>query len=137
MVEGEAKRGEIKFINDIDTKLKVFADPSHTYRIFHNLLRNAVQAMQTDGIDEAAPVLEVAASEVDGKVSVRIIDTGSGLPQKAQDNLFKAFTSAGREGGTGLGLTIARELARSQGGNLRLESTSKDGTVFIVELPSV
>ena len=136
MVEGGAKRGRIKFINDIDTKLKVMADPTHSYRIFHNLLRNAVQAMHGEDSAKSAE-LHVEASDVDGKVSVRIIDTGPGLPQKAQDNLFKAFTSVGREGGTGLGLTIARELARSQGGNLRLESTSKDGTVFVVELPAV
>lgn len=137
MVEGGAKRGQIKFINDIDTKLKVMADPTHSYRIFHNLLRNAVQAMRLEDASEVEPVLHVEASELDGKVSIRIIDTGPGLPKKAQDNLFKAFTSAGREGGTGLGLTIARELARSQGGNLRLESTSKDGTIFVVELPSI
>ncbi len=136
MVENGARQHKIKFINDINTTLKVKADPTHSYRIFHNLLRNAVQAMQTEYPNNIVPVLQVEASEKDGKVSVRIIDTGPGLPQKAQDNLFKAFTSAGREGGTGLGLTIARELARSQGGNLRLESTNEDGTVFVVELPS-
>ena len=51
--------------------------------------------------------------------------------------MFKAFTSAARKGGTGLGLTISRELARAQGGNLQLESTSGTGTVFVVSLPGV
>lgn len=119
-----------KFTNKIDTGLYVLADPDHSYRLFHNLLRNAVQAMQ--GCDVKS--LSVDASLMDGRVCMRISDTGTGLPAKAKENLFKAFTST-RKGGTGLGLTIARELARAQGGNLRLESTGKEGTIFVVSLP--
>lgn len=120
-----------QFTNKIDTKLHVFADPDHTYRLFHNLLRNAVQAMQ----GRETKALSVEASEMDGKICIRITDTGGGLPARAKENLFKAFTST-RKGGTGLGLTIARELARAQGGNLQLESTGEEGTVFMVSLLS-
>lgn len=120
------------FINTIGTNLQVFADPDHTYRLFHNLLKNAVQAMQ----EGETKTLTIDADVRDDKTLIRITDTGPGLPAKARKNLFKAFTST-RKGGTGLGLTIARELARAQGGNLQLESTGEAGTVFVVSLPSV
>ncbi|PHR60695.1 MAG: hypothetical protein COA43_06020 [Robiginitomaculum sp.] len=125
-------KNKTKFINNIAPELHVFADPDHTYRLFHNLLRNAVQAMEHSDIK----TLVVEASDVDGKTIIRIIDTGPGLPVAAQENLFKAFTASTHAGGTGLGLTIARELARAQGGNLQLESTTETGTVFVVGLPS-
>ncbi|MBL4870949.1 MAG: HAMP domain-containing histidine kinase, partial [Robiginitomaculum sp.] len=127
----------IKFTNKIDSQLKVNIDPTHTYRIFHNLFRNAVQAMQGDDAGKNTNKLTVSAVKFDEKVSVLIIDTGPGLPDNVRNNLFKAFTTGVGKGGTGLGLTIARELARAQGGNLLLEKTGVDGTTFIVELPSV
>ncbi len=130
MVETGVETGRVSFTNHIARTTKITADPDHTYRIFYNLFSNAVQAMQ----GSPQKNLSVKAQIIDNKVSVRIIDTGPGLPKKAQDNLFKAFTSAAK-GGTGLGLTIARELARAQGGNLMLESTSDAGAVFVVNLP--
>jgi len=67
-------------------------------------------------------------------ISILVKDTGPGLPDKAKDNLFKAFASASGHGSTGLGLTISQDLAREQGGDIMLESTSKEGTVFAVSL---
>ncbi len=127
-----AEEGKVKFINKIDSKLQIMADPDHTYRIFHNLFRNALQAMQ----DSDQKVLTVEAEPMDDKICIRVIDTGSGVPKSAQKNLFKAFTSSTSQGGTGLGLTISRELARAQGGNLVLENTSKSGTIFTLNLPA-
>jgi len=121
----------IVFENKIDTNLQAYIDPDHTYRIFHNLCRNAVQAM----VDSPVKTLTVSAECADDKINVSITDSGPGLPERARENLFKAFTSSVRKGGTGLGLTIARELARAQGGNLLLERTDATGTVFIVSLP--
>ncbi len=129
-----AEAGKVKFVNDVDSNLKIMADPDQTYRIFHNLFRNAVQALLASNV-EAKNILKVKASIKDDKVRVQVIDTGTGLPKKAQENLFKAFTSSARSGGTGLGLTIARELARAQGGNLILDKTGPEGTIFIVGLP--
>ena len=86
--------------------------------------------------ESAHKVLKVKAVLKDGKIYIRVTDTGPGLPLIVQENLFKAFTSAARQGGTGLGLTIARELARANGGNLQLETTGSEGTVFIVSLPA-
>ncbi len=127
------EQGQVHFVNEVDHKLVVQTDPDQTYRIFHNLFRNAVQAMG----ECEHPELRVMARTKDDKVCIFIKDSGPGLPRKARENLFKAFTSAGRKGGTGLGLTISRELARAQGGNLSLVKSDETGTEFVLELKQI
>lgn len=126
-----AEEGLVTFSNKIPTDLVVRADPDQVYRVFHNLFRNAVQAMA----DSEEKRLTVHAEAMDDKSCIDVMDTGPGLPKTAMDNLFKAFTSSVRKGGTGLGLTISRELARANGGNLTLKNTDENGTVFNVALP--
>ncbi|HHL43582.1 MAG TPA: HAMP domain-containing histidine kinase [Hellea balneolensis] len=126
-----AEEGQVKFTNKVPHNLQALVDPDHTYRIFHNLFRNAIQAMTKSDTQD----LSVDAKIKDDKLHINISDTGPGLPEKAKSNLFKAFTSSTTKGGTGLGLTISRELARAQGGNLILEKTGPDGTTFTVCLP--
>ena len=136
-------RSVIDWVNDIPTDMTVTADPDQTYRIFNNLFRNAVQAISThDG--DMAPTLRADAKPVDIKdedgetvgqdIIIRVIDNGPGLSADARSALFKPFTGTAK-GGTGLGLTISRELARAHGGDLRMETTSEAGTVFTVVLP--
>ena len=86
--------------------------------------------------DEAQRDLSVEAVPAGENITIRVIDTGPGLPDKAKDNLFKAFASSTGRGNTGLGLTISKELARDLGGDLLLESTGKSGTIFNVTLRS-
>ncbi len=126
-----ASQGMVVFKNKVSRNLEVYCDPDHTYRILYNLFRNALQAMQ--GQKEAKLVVD--ANIKHDKAFIHIRDNGKGLAKSAQKNLFKAFTSATKKGGTGLGLTISRELARAQGGNLTLEYTGISGTSFILTLP--
>lgn len=121
----------VSFENKVPHQLKVFADPHHSYRIFHNLFRNAAQAMQ----DIEGAKIWVEANISNDKAFIYIHDNGPGIPKSAKDDLFKAFTTAAKQGGTGLGLTISRELARGQGGNLSLEKTAANGTIFVVTFP--
>lgn len=124
----------ITFTNKIPSEMIVTADKDHTYRIFHNLFRNACQAMAKMREDDAVRNLSVEAVPSGDHISILVKDTGPGLPDKAKDNLFKAFASASGRGSTGLGLTISQDLAREQGGDIVLESTSPEGTVFAVSL---
>jgi len=125
---------KINFVNTVPSGLVVFADPDHSYRIFNNLFRNAAQAMAAIKDDIAERKLIVAAQQTDSHVEISVTDTGPGLPHKVQDNLFQAFVSSSGHGSTGLGLTIARELAHAQGGKLVLTKTGSDGTSFKVYL---
>jgi len=125
---------KINFINKVPSDLTVMADPDHSYRIFQNLFRNAAQAMAGIREDDAQRDLTVEAVPTGDKITIRIIDTGPGLPEKAKDNLFKAFVGSSGNGNTGLGLTISKELANDQDGDLLLESTDGQGTIFNVSL---
>lgn len=118
--------------NDLSADLVLDADPDQVHRIFLNLFRNAVQALDEH---EGEHRLAVTGRCEDGFAVIEIIDTGPGLPPKARDNLFQAFTGSTRRGGTGLGLSIARELARGHEGDVELVRTGEDGTVFAVRLP--
>lgn len=136
----------VNWINDVPTQMSIEADPDHIYRIFNNLFRNALSAMQAEHGSALKPAqnqtsilprLRVDAKEISHEggahIIIRVLDNGPGLSQAAQASLFKPFTGSAK-GGTGLGLTISRELARAQGGDLRLESSSAAGTVFSVML---
>lgn len=65
---------------------------------------------------------------------IEVCDNGPGLPPRAVENLFRPFAGSARAGGTGLGLAIARELMRAHGGDMELQRTGADGTVFPLRL---
>ena len=115
----------------------VQTDPDHAYRIFHNLFRNAAQAMMAHDAPNCR--LQVNAEIRDGLAEIRISDTGPGLPERAKENLFQAFSSAQAHNAntksTGLGLSISKELAKAQGGDLNLMSSDESGTRFLLTLP--
>ena len=128
---------KINWINTVPSDMTVSVDLDQTYRIFNNLFRNAVQALARHDTAKL-PSLRVEALSVKtdegNDILVRVIDNGPGLSGAAQANLFKPFTGTSI-GGTGLGLTISRELATGHGGDIRLESTGEAGTIFVVVLP--
>lgn len=126
-----------KFRNMVPTDLMVRTDPDHAYRIFHNLFKNAAQAMAVHC--EINCRLQVSVEISEGLAELRISDTGPGLPNRAKENLFQAFSSAQAHSAntksTGLGLSISKELAKAQGGDLNLMSSDESGTRFLLTLP--
>ena len=136
-VLGQFGRGPtaISFVNKIPSELSVKVDADHTYRIIHNLFRNAGQALQSMSAVDAVRKITVSSELEAGQVKLRIADTGPGLPRRAMDNLFKAFASSSGHGSSGLGLTISKDLATDQGGDLELGYTGETGTEFVLTLP--
>lgn len=128
-----AAEGAAQWLNSVSPDETIQADPDQLHRIFLNLFRNALQAMEA--VENAASISVTA--EADGDyIAIHVADTGSGIPSKIHDRLFQAFSGSTRKGGTGLGLSSARELARAHGGDLELVSTSDAGSVFAVKLPA-
>jgi len=99
-------------------------------RVFFNLLLNACEAMS----DHNHRVTVAVASDAE-RFECRVADNGSGIPESIRESLFEPFVSAGKTNGTGLGLAIAKKIIEDHGGELMLESTSVNGTVFLVRLP--
>ncbi len=131
--QGLPREGSIRFFADMEPTLRIDADRDHLFRILTNLVRNAMQSIEsvegkTDG------EIRVAARREGRKVWVDVIDNGAGVPAKARDGLFKAFQGSTKPGGTGLGLVIASELVQAHGGALSLVD-SNEGAHFRIDLP--
>ncbi|WP_281823971.1 sensor histidine kinase [Jannaschia rubra] len=122
----------VEIRHDVPPAMTVRLDPEQMHRILGNLIRNARQAIQATG---RPGEVRITAEEDADTWTVRVSDTGPGLPARAQENLFQAFQGNVRKGGTGLGLAIASELVRGHGGTLALERSGEGGTVFRIDLP--
>lgn len=99
-------------------------------RVFHNLLLNSLAAVAPTG-----GAISITVRRVNGSIEVRVADEGPGIPAEMKDRIFEPFFSSGKENGTGLGLSVAQKIVQDHNGELRLESTSSHGTVFLVSLP--
>ncbi|MCR4345657.1 MAG: response regulator [Sulfuricaulis sp.] len=118
--------------NDVPSHL--LGDPGRLRQIIINLLGNAIKFTHTGEI-----VLSVKKMTDEAKGQVRlhveVADTGIGLSAKNQTKLFQPYNQAGastsrRYGGTGLGLTISKELAEAMGGQIGVKSQEGKGSVF-------
>ncbi|XBQ16462.1 MAG: HAMP domain-containing sensor histidine kinase [Oceanicaulis sp.] len=125
-----AATGAADWSNAISEDARALADPDHLHRIVLNLVRNSVQAM--DGRADAAIMAD--CREAGGVLILSLTDTGPGVPDRVAETLFQPFGRSGASGGSGLGLSIARELARAMGGEVSLARTGPDGSVFEVRL---
>jgi signal transduction histidine kinase len=136
VLTGIGAESGIEFDIRVPDDLTVDADPDQLFRVIHNLCRNAVQALMQEPEDEAViRQVTVSAYRTGSVVSISVDDTGPGMPQKARENLFKAFRGSARSGGTGLGLAIARELVLAHGGTIALVEKAQPGTLFRIEIP--
>jgi len=99
-------------------------------RVFFNLLLNAGQALP-----ERSGTVEIDLRGSGDAVEIKITDHGRGVPESIRNTLFEPFVSAGKENGTGLGLTVVQKIVQDHGGEVAVERTSPEGTVFRVKLP--
>jgi len=126
----------VRLIRDLPARFTVNADSDQLHRILVNLMRNARQAIESDPAREKKGRITVRAEARDGVVALCITDDGPGIPERLAGRLFEPFVSGRASEGTGLGLTISRELAANHGGELRLLGTGPEGTTFELRLPA-
>ena len=108
-------------------------------RLLRRLLRNLIENARRHG--GTAPV-DVAVRRTDnGYAEVRVCDRGPGVPEHERERIFEPFYRMGgaseRDGGVGLGLALARQIARRHEGEVRCEGREGGGSCFVVELPAV
>jgi signal transduction histidine kinase len=112
----------------------VVGDPDLLGRLVDNLLDNAIRHTPPGG------TVAVTLERAGGKAAVAVCDTGEGIPPEDLPHVFDRFYRVDRAraratGGTGLGLAIAQQIAQLHGGELRVDSHERQGTVFTLELP--
>ena len=100
-------------------------------RMLSNLVANAITYTSGDSV-------EISVAAVDGRLVLRVGDSGPGIPAEDRERVFERFVRldpARGAGGSGLGLAIARWIAEAHGGTLQIESSGPAGTVFGASLP--
>ena len=124
----------VELVIDVDGGLSMYTDPDKVRQILINLLSNAIKFTDHGSV--------TAAVESRGNdVVFEVIDTGIGIPSGALGRVFDEFQQQATEGrdvqrGTGLGLTISRQLARLLGGDVTVSSVVGGGSRFTVSLPA-
>ncbi len=108
----------------------VLGDVGELHELLTNLVLNAVDAMPDGGR------LELSASHVEDGVQIQVSDTGVGMPKAVASNAFDPYFTTKGQKGTGLGLTLAREIVQRHGGQISLRTKPKRGTQLTVWLPA-
>lgn len=117
----------------------LIGSPLHLAQIFQNIINNAVKYNRKEGSINITLSEELCPGN---KVLLKFVceDTGIGMSNEFQENVFKPFaqegnTSRGTYEGTGLGMAITKELVDKMGGSIGFSSVADKGTTFVVELP--
>jgi len=129
------------FALSIDRDLPlVRADSAQLERAFVNVLENARRHSAGHPVSVRARAVRPLAGE-GGKLIVRVVDRGPGIPPAQLERVFEPFyragTARGGHRGSGLGLAIARGFTEANGGRLHVESLPEQGATFVFELPLV
>ncbi|OEY66965.1 response regulator [Marinobacter sp. X15-166B] len=119
-------------VNIADDIPDVLADAVQVQQVALNLIRNALEATRSAGVE--APVVVSAFVVRPGYVRFDVTDKGIGLPEDAEENLFLPFYTT-KEDGMGIGLPMCRSLIQTQGGEIGFERPAEQGTRFFFTLP--
>ena len=124
-------RGRVEIVRHFADDLPaVIGNAMQLNQAWMALLLNAAQAVQGDGR------IEIQTAAKDGHISVTIRDTGEGIPPELHERIFEPFFTTRNPGeGSGLGLTVARDVIQKHGGRIEVESAKGQGAAFRVVLP--
>ena len=112
----------------------VFADKMQLKRVIKNLIQNAIS------YGELASPVNITIGEIPKFIVIKVKDFGAGISKEDIDKIFNKYFSAAkkfRKIGTGLGLYLALQIAKSHGGELTVESEEGEYTEFTIKLPAV
>lgn len=108
----------------------VHADRTQLERVFTNLIENAAK------FSPSGRAIEIRGICANGRVTIRVLDHGPGIPPAEQGRVFKAFVrGSSPASGSGLGLAICRGFVEANGGRITLQSGARDGSAFAVSFP--
>jgi signal transduction histidine kinase len=115
--------------------------PQDIGRVILNLITNAFYAVKERQKEEGEgfkPMVSVETKRIKDKVEISVSDNGGGIPKNILDKIFQPFFTTKPTGqGTGLGLSLAYDIVKVHGGELKVETGEGQGTSFIIQLPVV
>jgi two-component system sensor histidine kinase PilS (NtrC family) len=123
----------IKIVKVFSDKAKALANREQVRQIIHNLVLNAIQSIEEDGV-LSVEIKKQKLNDQEDYVEIKVKDTGCGIEDKDLKKIFEPFfTNKGK--GTGLGLAIVSRFVDGYNGRIKVESVINEGTTFIVWLP--
>jgi PAS domain S-box-containing protein len=121
-LEPGLRENNIELALQLDPALpQVPFDPAHLRQVILNIAKNGIEAMEGGG------TLTMASGRKEGRIFVRILDTGPGIPPEIRDRIFHPFFSS-KPKGSGLGLAISQKIMEAHQGEILLESEPRQGT---------
>jgi len=112
--------------------------PQDIGRVLLNLINNAFYAVNEKAKQNIAvyePTVSIVTKRNNDKIEIRVMDNGDGIPQKIVDKIFQPFFTTKPTGqGTGLGLSLAYDIIKAHGGEIKASSKENEGTEFIIWL---
>jgi signal transduction histidine kinase/DNA-binding response OmpR family regulator len=129
----ESQKISMTFESEYENIPVVF-DPDKMEKIFYNLISNAFNFTNSEG------EIRVRLSVIDSTAEIRIIDSGIGIPSDRLPHIFDRFyqvdgSTTRKHEGTGIGLTLTKELIELHAGNISVNSKEGEGTEFIIQFP--
>jgi signal transduction histidine kinase len=134
-----------KFETDFDKNVgEINIIPQEIGRVILNLINNAFYAVSERkkvgglGYDPTVTISTASIQSPSGgqSIQIKVSDNGGGIPQKVLDRIFQPFFTTKPTGqGTGLGLSLAYDIVKAHGGDIRVETKEGEGSEFIIQLP--
>ena len=125
---------------------KINVIPQDIGRVMLNLINNAFYVVNEQTLSAASsptavkyePTVSISTKKINDKIEIKVTDNGKGIPQNIIDKIFQPFFTTKPTGsGTGLGLSLAFDIVKAHGGELKVETKEGGGTEFIIQLPFV
>jgi signal transduction histidine kinase len=137
LVAIDEKSSHVEFLNHASAEHRVIGNPDRLLQVFVNLLRNALNAIGSDG--EGRVEVRTRREQRDGRASIvlTVEDNGQGIPAYVLPDIFDAFVTTRLDAhGTGLGLTVAEGIITQHGGTIAASNRPQGGACLEVCLPA-
>lgn len=124
----QARLKNVNIIWEEKDKHSVLCDRSQIKQVLINIVKNAIEALETNG------TIEITITEKDAELEIAIIDDGPGIPEEIMHKLGEPFFTT-KKSGTGLGLMITKQILEKHYGRLEIEQNTNVGSTFKIILP--
>jgi signal transduction histidine kinase len=130
LMSNELKRKNIQLIIDSEQNLDIALDPVLIEQVLINMVTNSQHALE----GKNSPVIRFRAGYKDKQLFIEIADNGNGISPKGLTEIFIPFFTTKKEG-SGIGLSLSKQILSAHGGSIKVQSTPGEGTSFFLYFP--
>jgi signal transduction histidine kinase len=129
LMKGVSEENKIELIvQPVESEIQLNADKKLLHHVLINLINNAADALE----DTKNPQIKIYALKKENNVIIKITDNGEGIHPDKIDDIFTPFFTT-REKGSGIGLSVCKQIMRLHGGDISVKSTQGEGSTFVLQ----